>query len=97
MASNRVVAVRLRAEMAQFKKEWNDAGKAVGDSADKMDAAAKKAAATKAQLDAAGTSVGRMGVRLRENRAEWDQVGTSMLRAGAVLVGVVDTNKFTLG
>lgn len=85
MASNRVVAVRLRAEMAQFKKEWGEAGKAVGDAAGQMDAAAKKAAATKVQLDAAGTTVGRAAVRIRENRQEWDHVGTSMLKAGAGL------------
>jgi TP901 family phage tail tape measure protein len=83
--STRSIVTRLRAEMAQFKKEWSSGAKAVDDAADSMDRSATKAKKATKAVDESGTAVGRLSASLRNNRAEWDAVGTSLLRTGAVL------------
>ncbi|MFC5676075.1 phage tail tape measure protein [Aeromicrobium endophyticum] len=86
--SNRTIVTRLRAEMAQFKREWDSGTKSVTAAADAMDRAAKKAGGASKVIDESGTAVGRLTASLRNNRAEWDTVGTSLLRTGAALTAL---------
>lgn len=88
MTVSRSVLVRLRAEMAQFKKEWNDGTGAVKGTREELGRASKQAKQTSQDLDSSGTTVGKLSKNLREHRKEWDLVGTSLLKSGAALTAV---------
>lgn len=88
MSNNRTIVTRLRAEMAQFRKEWASGAKAVDDAADSMDKAAGRAKTATKAVDESGTAVGRLSAVLKNNRADWDTVGTSLLKTGAAMVAM---------
>ena len=89
MATNsRSVIVRLRAEMAQFRKEWDAGTGSVRGTARELENARKKATETEKAVDRSGTAVGRLSERLTNNRQAWDEVGTGFLRVGAGLTAM---------
>lgn len=87
MTVSRSVLVRLRAEMAQFKKDWNDGTGAVKQTRDAMRDAEKQSKKTGKSISELDSVVARTSARLKGHRQEWDQVGSTVLRTGAVIAG----------
>lgn len=88
MATTRSVIVRLRAEMAQFKREWDAGTDSVRGTNRELERARRQANETEKAVDKSGTAIGRQTERLANNRAAWDEVGSSFLRVGAGLTGM---------
>jgi len=85
MPLSRSVAVRLKAEMSDFRREWREAGKEADRAGDKIKGAGKKAKQTEVPIGQLETTVARTTARLKRHRAEWDAVGTSFLRSGMLI------------
>lgn len=87
-AVTRSVIVRLRAEMAQFKREWDQGTGAVKGTREELGRASKQARETAKATDQTGTSVGKLSANLRNHRTEWDLVGSSLLKTGVGLAAM---------
>ena len=75
--ADRSIVVRLRAEVAGFKREMAEATKAVDQTAKGTEAAAKTA----------DTAMGRMVQSAKENQAAWNTAGTALTGFGAAALG----------
>jgi TP901 family phage tail tape measure protein len=71
MAGSRTITTRLRAEMAQFKKEWDSAGKAVEEAAQR--------------IERSNTPLGRVAASVDKNAAAWHTAGKTILAAGVLM------------
>ena len=77
--AERSVVVRLRAEVADFKRQLAEASKAV----DGVGKQAQKTSVT------ASTAMGRMVQSAQAHRQEWDQAGKTLLGLGTDRKSVV--------
>jgi TP901 family phage tail tape measure protein len=84
----RSVIVRFRAEMAQFKREWDAGTDSVRATNQELEKAKRKASEAEKAIDKSGTAIGRQTERLTNNRDAWDEVGSSYLRVGAGLTAM---------
>lgn len=71
MSGNRTIVTRLRAEMGQFKRAWNEAGKAVED--------------TEKKIVRSSTFLGNLASDVDNNARAWDVAGKSILASGLVM------------
>ncbi len=84
---SRSVLVRLRAEMAQFKREWNEGTAAVKGTREELGRTERQSKQTGRAISDLDSVTARTGARLTKYRQEWDLVGSSLLRTGAVVSG----------
>ncbi|MHB1173415.1 MAG: hypothetical protein ACYCZY_13220, partial [Lacisediminihabitans sp.] len=78
MATRREIAVRLKAEVTDFKRQ-------IGESAKSLDDLAKRAGGAE---KVAGTTMGRLVQSAQLQQDSWRQAGTALLGVGTALGAV---------